>query len=75
MSYSQRPFELQLAGSHEPKYKVVSVMDGTFTVERSDGPRVIMMTKGFVYRGNVDVWIKEQKRALEAKAAEVSASP
>jgi hypothetical protein len=71
MSYNQRPIELQRAGSNEPKYKVISLTGGTFTVERSDGPGVITMTKGFVYRGNADAWIKEQKRALEAKAAEV----
>ena len=53
-----------------PKYRVVAVSDGTYTVEMSDGTGVITKKKGFLIMANADAWIDEQKRAFETKPRE-----
>ena len=39
-----------------PKYRVVAVSDGTYTVEVSDGTGVITKKKGFLIMANADAW-------------------
>jgi hypothetical protein len=48
-------------------YRVIATVDGTFTVEVSDGTNVIMKKRGFLNKGTADAWIADQERVLKAK--------